>query len=122
MCVAYGADRKASTRKVVEAFGLPDVAGKTVLVKPNFNTADLAPGSTHNDTLETLIKMVNEVGPKHVVVGDRSGPANTREVFQEKGILEMAERLGFECMIRFHAQVTLRKDLSFRIRIGMTAS
>ncbi len=99
MCVAYGADRKASTRKVVEAFGLPDVAGKTVLVKPNFNTADLAPGSTHNDTLETLIKMVNEVGPKHVVVGDRSGPANTREVFQEKGIFEMAERLGFECMI-----------------------
>jgi uncharacterized protein (DUF362 family) len=78
---------------------MPDVAGKTVLVKPNFNTADLTPGSTHNDTLETTVRMLQAGGAKHIIVGDRSGPAHTREVFQEKGIFEMAERLGFECIM-----------------------
>ena len=78
---------------------MPDVAGKTVLVKPNFNAADPTPGSTHNDTLEMFIHMVQAGGPKQVIVGDRSGPANTREVFQEKGIFDMAERLGFETVI-----------------------
>jgi uncharacterized protein (DUF362 family) len=97
--VAVGADRKASTRKVVDAFGLPEVAGKTVLVKPNFNTADPTPGSTHTDTLETVVRMVEKGGPKAVMVGDRSGPANTREVFQEKGMFQMGERLGYETII-----------------------
>lgn len=99
VCVAYGPDRKASTRKVVEGFGMPEVAGKNVLIKPNFNTADPPPGSTHSDTLETVIRTVQEGGPKHVIVGDRSGPASTREVFREKGIFQMGERLGFECLI-----------------------
>ncbi len=99
VCVAFGPDRKAGTRKVVEAFGMPEVVGGTVLIKPNFNTADPTPGSTHNDSLEALIRMVQMGGPKKVVVGDRSGPANTREVFQEKGIFSMAERLGFETLI-----------------------
>lgn len=99
MCVAYGPDRKAGARSAVEAFGMPDVAGKTVLIKPNFNTADLPPGSTHNDTLETMVRLAQEGGTKHLMVGDRSGPARTREVFQEKGIFEMGERLGFECII-----------------------
>jgi uncharacterized protein (DUF362 family) len=97
--VAYGQDRKAGARKAVQAFGMPDVAGRTVLVKPNFNTADPAPGSTHADTLETMVRMLQEGGARHVIVGDRSGPANTREVFREKGIFEMADRLGFECLI-----------------------
>ena len=99
VCVAFGPDRKVGTRKVVESFGMPDVADKNVLVKPNFNTADPTPGSTHIDTLETFIGMVQAGGPKHVIVGDRSGPSKTREVFQEKGIFDMAERLGFEAVI-----------------------
>ena len=99
MCVAYGPDRLAGTRKVVESFGMPVTKGKIVLVKPNFNTADPTPGSTHGDTLETVINMVQDGGPRKVIVGDRSGPAKTREVFQEKGVFEMAERLGFDCLI-----------------------
>ena len=97
--MAYGPDRLAGTRKVVESFGMPVTKGKIVLVKPNFNTADPTPGSTHGDTLETVINMVQDGGPRKVIVGDRSGPAKTREVFQEKGVFEMAERLGFDCLI-----------------------
>jgi uncharacterized protein (DUF362 family) len=97
--VAYGQDRRTGTRRAVEAFGMPDLAGKTVMVKPNFNTADPAPGSTHKDTLESMIMLLQQRGAKHIIVGDRSGPADSREVFERKGIFEMADRLGFECVI-----------------------
>lgn len=97
--VALDPDRASGTRKVVGALGTPDLRGKTVLVKPNFNTADPAPGSTHIDTLRTLIELIKEQGPKKIVVGDRSGPAKTSRVFQEKGVFSLAEELGFECLV-----------------------
>ncbi len=97
--IALDNDRQAATRKVVTAAGLPDVAGKTVLIKPNFNTADPTPGSTHIDTLRTLIEMIQVKGPKSITVGDRSGPANTSSVFREKGVFDLSQKMGFNCVI-----------------------
>lgn len=97
--VALDPDRSSGTRKVVKALGMPDLAGKNVLIKPNFNTADPAPGSTHIDTLRTMIDLVKEQGPKKITVGDRSGPAKTSRVFQQKGVFALAEETGFECLI-----------------------
>lgn len=84
---------------MVRAFGLPELTDKTVLIKPNFNTADPAPGSTHNDTLRTMVRLVKEQGARKIIVGDRSGPAKTSKVFQEKGIFAMSEELGFDCLV-----------------------
>jgi uncharacterized protein (DUF362 family) len=97
--VALDPDRVSGTKKVVRVLGMPDLEGKTVLVKPNLNTADPAPGSTHIDTLRTMIELVKAQGPKKIVVGDRSGPSKTSRVFQEKGIFSLAEELGFECLV-----------------------
>ena len=97
--VALDPDRARGARKVVGILGMPDLRGKTVLVKPNFNTADPAPGSTHIDTLRTLIELIKEQRPKKIIVGDRSGPAKTSKVFQEKGVFSLAEELGFECLV-----------------------
>lgn len=47
-------DRKTGIKKAVDLLGIDPVRGKNVLLKPNFNTADPYPGSTHNDTLEHL--------------------------------------------------------------------
>ncbi len=99
VAVAHDPNRKSGTRKVVEAIGLPDLKGKSVLVKPNFNTADTTPGSTHIDTIRTVIELVKAKNPKKVVLGDRSGPAKTSKVFQEKGMFALAEEMGFECLI-----------------------
>jgi uncharacterized protein (DUF362 family) len=99
VAVALDPDRASGTRKVVETLGMPDLSGKTVLVKPNFNTADPAPGSTHIDTLRTMIELIKVQGPKKIVVGERSGPSKTSKVFQEKGIFSLAEELGFECLV-----------------------
>lgn len=97
--VALDEDRSSGTKKVIAAMGMPDLGGKKVLVKPNFNTADLTPGSTHIDTLKTVIQLIKEKNPAKITVGDRSGPANTRKVFEEKGVFALSDELGFECLI-----------------------
>lgn len=97
--IALDPDRARATRKVVEVFGVPNLKGRTVLVKPNFNTAHKPPGSSHNDTIRTLVEIVKERGASRIILGDRSGPAKTSTVFREKGIFDMAEELGFECLV-----------------------
>lgn len=99
VAVALDADRGRGTRKVVEALRLPDLKDKNVLFKPNFNTADPPPGSTHVDTIRAVVELVKAQGPKRIVLGDRSGPAKTSKVFQEKGVFALAEEMGFECLI-----------------------
>jgi uncharacterized protein (DUF362 family) len=99
VAVALDPSRVAGTKKVVQRIGMPDLSGKSVFVKPNFNTADPAPGSTHIDTLRTMIELVKGQNPKRIVVGDRSGPANTTKVFQEKGVFALSEEMGFDCLV-----------------------
>ena len=97
--LALDENRESGTRKVIAAAGLSTTAGKTVLIKPNCNTADETPGSTHLDTLRTVLELVSAQGPKSITVGDRSGPADTKEVFTEKGIFDLSKKMGFDCLI-----------------------
>jgi uncharacterized protein (DUF362 family) len=91
-------DRTTGVTKAIKLFGLNPVVGKAVALKPNFNTADPFPASTHNDTLQTLIINLQQMGAAKIVVADRSGPAETRRVMEEKGIFKMANQLGFEAI------------------------
>lgn len=85
-------------RGVARALGLLDlggVSGKRVLLKPNFNTAGEAPASTHNDTLTQLVHGLQERGAREITLGESSGPPNTRNVMEQKGILDLARDLRF---------------------------
>jgi len=99
VAIALDPDRSSGARKVAQAIGVPDVAGKAVLIKPNLNTADIPPGSTHIDTIRAVVELVRAGNPSKIIVGDRSGPANTREVFEKKGLLDLADEMGFEHLI-----------------------
>ena len=90
--------REDGVRRVFRLTGPHDFAGKRVMIKPNFNSADPVPGSTHNDTLETIIRCLQEEGASSIVIGERSGPADTQQVMRRKGIFELAERYGVEVM------------------------
>jgi len=57
-----------------------------VLLKPNFNTADPYPGSTHNDTLINLLLHLKHMGAKGITIGERSGPPETADVLKQKDI------------------------------------
>lgn len=86
-------DRKKGVRTSLRTLKINPVKGKDVLIKPNFNTADITPGSTHNDTLVALIEEVWEMGAESISLGERSYPP-TREVMEKKGILPILKKLN----------------------------
>lgn len=87
-------DRAAGIKKAVDLLGINPVMGKDVLLKPNFNTADPFPGSTHNDTLSNLIIHFKSLGAKSITLGERSGPPDTADVLKEKGIYDLCGKHG----------------------------
>lgn len=91
-------DRAAGIRKAIELLEINPVQGKSVLLKPNFNSADPAPASTHPDTLRTLVEALWEMGTKSITVADRSGMGHSRRVMEVLGVTEMAREMGFEIL------------------------
>ncbi len=86
-------ERSSGIRRAIDILGINLVKGKDVLLKPNFNTADPFPGSTHNDTLTHLILHLREMGARSITIGERSGPPDTSSVLREKGIYNLCKRL-----------------------------
>ena len=83
-------DRADGVKKCLDLLNINPFQGKRVLVKPNFNTSDETPGSTHNDTLIALLTRIKEMGAASLTIGDRSGPEPTEEVFDKKGVRAIA--------------------------------
>jgi len=81
-------DRQKGVKSSISTLGINPVKNKDVLIKPNFNTADPTPGSTHNDTLMALVDEVWDMGAKSISLGERSYPL-TREVLDQKGVVPL---------------------------------
>ena len=64
-----GMDRAQAIEMVVDMLGFNPVIGKNVLLKPNFNTADPFPASTHNETLVQLIRKLKSMGATSLTIG-----------------------------------------------------
>ncbi len=92
VAVVKTVDRNTGVKDSIQALKINPVKGRKVLIKPNFNTADTTPGSTHNDTLSALIEEIWKMGAKSISLGERSYPP-TREVMEEKGVLPLLEKL-----------------------------
>ena len=86
-------NRKNGVRTSLKVLHMNPAKGKDVLIKPNFNTADIPPGSTHNDTLVALVEEIWAMGAKSISLGERSYPP-TREVMEKKGILPILDKLN----------------------------
>jgi len=86
------ADRAAGVKRSIDLLDINPIKGREVLLKPNFNSADAFPGSTHNDTLLTLIKHLKTMGAKSITLGERCGPGSTAKVLKEKGIYALCEK------------------------------
>jgi len=81
-------NRDKGVKSSLSVLGLNPVKNKDVLIKPNFNTADPTPGSTHNDTLMALVDELWSMGAKSIGLGERSYPP-TRKVMDQKGIVPL---------------------------------
>jgi uncharacterized protein (DUF362 family) len=86
-------DRKKGVAEVVRLLKPSVPKGKPVVIKPNFNTADAAPGSTHNDTLRQLMTELLERDVRGITIGERSGPPQTKKVMEDKGVFDLAQEM-----------------------------
>jgi uncharacterized protein (DUF362 family) len=85
-------NREEGVKRAIELLGFKDeLKGKSIFLKPNFNSADEFPGSTHIDTLRTLTGELRKLGSGPVTIGDRSGMGDTREVMRRKDVLHLAD-------------------------------
>ncbi len=89
-------DRVYGVNMTFELLGINPVKGKKVVLKPNFNTADPPPASTHMDTFRQILVKLQEMGAESITVAERCGPANTKEVFRKKGLYKLANEFGFD--------------------------
>jgi len=92
-------DRAEGVARALTLLGINPVEGKRVFVKPNFNSDDPAPGSTHPEVLRSIVNQLHGMGAAGITVGDRSGMGNTRRVMLNLGVFDLAEEMGFETLV-----------------------
>ena len=92
-------DRTQGVQQAIDMLGINPAEGKHVFLKPNFNSADPAPGSTHPDVLRAIVTKLWEMGASKITLGDRSGMGNTRAVMEDIGVFSLANELGFEVIV-----------------------
>lgn len=89
-------DRRQGVQRALELLNAGDFQGKRLLVKPNYNSADPAPGSTDNDVLIPTLQWLQDRGAARLEVADRSGMGDTLGVMRKKGLPGLASDYGFE--------------------------
>ncbi len=92
-------DRAEGIRRGIAALGFPSRRGGRAVIKPNFNSADEFPASTHLDTLAALIEACRTAGAAEITIADRSGMGNTRQVMEDKGAFALAKRSGAAAVV-----------------------
>ncbi|KAM3097328.1 DUF362 domain-containing protein [Phormidesmis sp. 146-12] len=92
-------DRVAGIRKAIDLLQPDHIAGKTVFLKPNYNTADPAPAATDTRLLEALIQELQAAKVGQITIGDRSGMADTRQAMTSKGVFRLADRYGVKAIV-----------------------
>ncbi len=92
-------DRLSGTKQALDLLGLRSYKGSDIFLKPNYNSADATPASTHNDVLTALVQRLQQDDVQRITVGDRSGMGATRRVMQQKGVFDLAKQLDFETVV-----------------------
>src|SRR6478735_3191820 len=92
-------DRAAGVKRAIDLLGMEKFRGKDLFIKPNFNSSDPTPGSTHEDTLVALMRQLKAMGAGPLTLGDRSGMGNTREVMGKKSAFQMGKELDAKIVV-----------------------
>ncbi|MFH0748378.1 MAG: DUF362 domain-containing protein [Candidatus Bathyarchaeota archaeon] len=93
------ADRDFGVRTLLSKINLENMTGRTAAIKANFNSADPFPATTHLDTLKAIVEVLKEKGASDLTLAERSGMGNTRNVLDQLGVFELAEKMGFRVVV-----------------------
>ena len=92
-------DRAAGVARAIDLLSPDRLGGRDVFVKPNLNSADPAPGSTHPDVLTAMMRKLAALGAGPITVGDRSGMGDTRDVMVKTQVFRIAKDLGAKAVV-----------------------
>lgn len=92
-------DRAAGVRQALDLLQPTSFRGRSVFIKPNYNTGDPAPAATDPAVLESLVQVIQGEGASQITVGDRSGMAETRSAMQQMGVFTLAQKYGFTPLV-----------------------
>ncbi len=92
-------EHRDGVARALRLLGAGGLTRRHVVVKPNFNSADPFPGSTHPDALGSLVEWLGAAGAARVTVADRSGMGVTRDVMEAKGVFAQGKKLGFAAVV-----------------------
>lgn len=91
-------DRKRGVKELLKHFEPVSLSGKNIAIKANYNSADPFPASTHLDTLSAIVDELKGRGAR-VVMAERSGMGDTKEVLEAMGVMELAKKKEFDVVI-----------------------
>jgi uncharacterized protein (DUF362 family) len=99
VALVKAATRADGVRRAVALLKPAAFGNKDIFVKPNFNSSDPAPGSTHLDTLNALLGELRALGAGPMTIGDRSGMGVTHDVMAAKDIPALARDLNVKTVV-----------------------
>ena len=108
--VIYSENIAEGINKVIENTGNLSFIkpGDKVLVKPNVNSNDPAPGTTHPDAVAEVVRLAKSKGA-YVIVGDRSNAAwKTISAMKETGIYDAVKEAGADEIVGFEDEEWIR--------------
>jgi len=108
--VYYSENIAKGIQTVIEKTGNLDFIkpGQKVLVKPNVNSNDPAPGTTHPQAVAEVVRLAKAKGA-YVIVGDRSNPAwKTIPAMKETGIYDAVKNAGADEIVGFEDEEWIR--------------
>lgn len=110
VAVAYSESPAEGVAEVIKRTGNLDFIkpGQKVLVKPNVNSDDKAPGTTHPESLAEVIRQVKKKGA-YVIVGDRSNSRyGTIASMKKTGMYKAAQDAGADEIVAFEDEEWVR--------------
>ena len=100
--VLTSANLKQSIMRALELIGGIEKLvekGDTLLLKPNYNTADPYPGSSDPNFIGAVIEVLREAGAEKIIVGERTAFLHNRKVLEKAGIIEVVRKAGAEVTV-----------------------
>lgn len=103
VAVAYADTPEQGVQEVINRTGNLDFIkpGQKVLIKPNVNSDDPAPGTTEPKVIAEVVRLAKQKGA-YVIVGDLSNPRyDTIEAMKKTGIYQAAQSAGADEIVSF---------------------
>ena len=97
--VLHTSDRAKGIQAILREPLVPDIAGKQVVIKANYNSDDPFPASTHPDTLQALAEELGARGPEKLLLLERSGMGNTRQVLMNRKVFPVMDKPGRKAVV-----------------------